>query len=264
MDEMILLMGHGSSDPDGVREFLDLVEAVRGAAPAGRPIEAGVLEFAGAGVPSIQEAIDRCVSAGATRVRAVPVLLFNAGHARNDMPAQVALARARHPALDLRLAPPLGVHPALLQIAEERLFELVARLPEGRAEDTAVLLVGRGTADAEANGDLYKIGRWLWERNGFNLVECCFSGMTTPLVPAGIDRCVRLGARRILVIPYFLNTGVLVKRIQAQAWAARRTYPDVEIAVGDHFGIHPKLIDLLLQRAEVLSESRGGLVVVNE
>lgn len=264
MDEMILLMGHGSPDPDGVREFFDLVEAVRASAPAGRRVEAGVLEFAGAHVPSIQEAIDHCVSAGATRVRAVPVLLFNAGHAQRDIPGEVARAQDRHPTLDLRLAPPLGLHPALLEIALERLSALQDNLAEGRAEETAVLLVGRGTGDAEANGDLFKIGRLLWERNRRGMVECCFSGMAEPLVPAGIERCVRLGARRILVIPYFLNTGVLVKRIHDQARNARETYPDVEIAVGDHFGVHPNLVALLLERAGVPGRTAGALALVNE
>ena len=253
MDEMILLMGHGSRDPDGVREFLDLVAAVRDAATLERTIEAGVLEFSRPGVPSIQAAIDRCVALGAHRVLAVPVLLFNAGHAKEDMPEQVTYARARHPGLDLRLAQPLGLHRSLLEIVEERLGELEHQLSMARPEETAVLLVGRGTSDAAANGDLFKLGRLLWERNRYGMVECCFSGMTQPLVPAGIDRCVRLGVRRVLVIPYFLNTGVLVKRIHSQVRAAQEAYPDVEITTGGHLGVHPKLVQVILAQAAALA-----------
>ncbi len=258
MDEMILLMGHGSRDPEGVSEFLELAAAVREAAPAGQAIEVGILEFSGPEVSSIQEAIDRCVAVGARRVFAVPVLLFNAGHAKEDMPSQIAQGRARHPGLDLRLAPPLGIHRSLLEITEERLAELERQFFVGHPEATAVLLVGRGTSDAEANGDLFKIGRLLWERNHYGLVECCFAGTAAPLVTEGIDRCVRLGAEQIFVIPYFLNTGILVKRIHAQAQAARAVYPGVEIAVGEHLGVHPKLVQLILSRAKTLAGEGNG------
>ena len=264
MDEIILLMGHGSRDPDGVSEFLDLVAAVRDGVPPGRVIVAGVLEFAGPGVPSIQDAIDRCIATRARCILAVPVLLFNAGHAKEDMPGQITRASARYPGLDLRLAQPLGLDYCLLEIIEERLLELEHQLAPGRPEETAVLLVGRGTSDAAANGDLFKIGRLLWERNLYGMVECCFAGMTQPLVPAGIDRCVRLGARRILVIPYFLNTGILVKRIHTQARAAREAYPGIEIAVGGHLGVHPKLVALLLTRAEIRAEESAEMDAVNE
>ncbi|HVA87425.1 MAG TPA: sirohydrochlorin chelatase [Candidatus Saccharimonadales bacterium] len=254
MGEMILLMGHGSRDPDGVEEFRDLVAAVRAAAPRGWAIAAGVLEFAQPRVPSIQEAIDRCVADGADRILAVPMLLFNAGHAKEDMPAQIARARIRHPGLNLRLIRPLGMHHALLELAEERLSDLDRQLAPGRLDETAVLLVGRGTSDAVANGDFFKIGRLIWERNRYGLVECGFAGTAEPLVPAGIERCVRLGARRILVLPYFINTGTLVKRIHSQARAAQAVYPGVEIVSGAHFGVHPKLVQLLLTR----SEARAG------
>ncbi len=250
VNEMILLMGHGSRDPDGVRELLALIEAVRRAAPPGLVVEAGVLEFAGPEIPSIQEAIERCVESGARQIRAVPLLLLNAAHARHDLPAQLAHARERYPDLDLQMAPPLGLHRWLLEIVEERLAELEARLPPLDPRDTALLLVGRGTSDPEANADLFKLGRVLWERHRYALVECCFAGTAEPLVPAGINRCVRLGARQILVLPYLINTGILVKRIHLQAAAARTRHPGVEIAVGAHLGVHPGLVQLILQRAQ--------------
>lgn len=259
MGEMILLMGHGSRDPDGVEEFRDLVAAVRAAAPAGGAIAAGVLEFARPGVPSIQEAIDRCVANGAERIVAVPVLLFNAGHAKEDMPEQIAQARIHHPGLNLRLRRPLGMHHSLLEIAEERLSDLERQLAPGRPDETAVLLIGRGTSDAVANGDFFKIGRLIWERNRYGLVECGFAGTAAPLVPAGIERCVRLGARRILVLPYFINTGTLVKRIHTQARAAQAAYPGVEIVSGAHFGVHPKLVQLLLTRSEAQAGAHDEL-----
>jgi sirohydrochlorin cobaltochelatase len=244
---MILCMGHGSRDLEGANEYMDLVRAVQAALPA-HPVEAGFLEFAGPVVPSIQEAVDRCVSAGAEKVLAVPVLLMEAGHARTDMPAEVARARQRHPHLDLRCAPHLGIHPLMVEMLEERIHQLQQGLGAAHLDDTAVLLVGRGTSDIEANGDFYKIGRLVWERNRYPMVECCFISLAEPSLFQGIQRCVQLGARRILVMPYFINTGILVKRICSESEEARQRYPEVEIAVGEHFGAHPKIIQLLVSR----------------
>jgi sirohydrochlorin cobaltochelatase len=253
VDEVILLLGHGSRDPAGVAEFLDLVAEVR--AVSERPVEAGVLEFAGPTIPSIPCAIERCVAHGFTRILAVPVLLLNAGHAQGDIPAKIAQARARHPEIELRLAEPLGIQRRLLEILEERIGEEVGNLVVRQEDSTVILLVGRGTTDAEANGDIYKIGRLLWERNRFALVECCFAGSTQPTITEGIAHCILLGARRILVVPYLINTGLLVRRIHTQAAQAQDAHPDVEIVVCRHLGVHPKLVQLLLARARALADS---------
>ena len=54
-----------------------------------------------------------------------------------------------------------------------------------------------------------------------------------------LDRCRRLGARRVAVVPLFLFPGVLVDRIaeQAAAWAADQ--PDVAVAMGEPLGPTP-------------------------
>lgn len=257
MQDTILLMGHGSQDPEGVAEFLALTEAVRAAAPEYR-VEAGVLEFWGPSLPSIQQAIGRCVAAGAGGVLAVPILLHNAGHGNEDMPAQIASARARYPWIELRASSPLGIEDSLLEIAEERIQQVEHALGVASPDATAVLLVGRGTTDAHANGDFFKVGRLIWERNRYRLVECCFVSLTAPNVPTGIERCVRLGARRILVMPYFLHTGVLVKRITRQSAAARESHRSVEIAIGEPLGVHAKLVGLILDRVRALAKDRSS------
>lgn len=252
-------MGHGSRDDAGAREFLALVEAVQRAAASYR-VTGGLLEFARDGVPSIQEAFDAIAASGAGTVVAAPVLLFHAGHDKQDMPAQAWAAARRYPQLEIRLAPNLGIHPLLLEIAEERLAALEARAVASEPEATAVLLVGRGTSDPEANGDFFKAGRLVWERNNYALVECAFVSLAEPGVAAGIRRCVALGATRVLVLPYFLNTGVLVQRIHQQARETAMELPGVQVLVGEHLGVHPKLVELILQRAAeatAVSEAPG-------
>lgn len=258
--EALLLMGHGTRDPEGVDELLELLAAVRHAAPGCR-VEAGVLEFPSPRLPSIEAALDRLVDAGVIRLAALPLLLHEGGHSKHDIPEQLLVALERHPGLQVHTCTSLGIEPPLLEIVEER-----ARTAEGRARtaegrlpsadpsDTALLLVGRGSSDPGANADFFKIGRFIWERNHYGWVECCFVSLTEPRVSQGIERCVRLGARRVVVVPYFLSTGVLVKRIASQVAAADQGNPEIELAVGKHLGVHPKLVQMLVARALPLSQ----------
>ena len=239
----IVLMGHGTKNPDGVAEFLGYAEALR--QRTGESVTTGVLEYPSDRVPDIQTAFDLAADTGLDEVTALPALLFFAGHAQEDMPAEVARAQARHPELPISLAGPLGLGEGLLPAVEDRLAPLA---PDG---GTAVLLVGRGSSFSEANADLFKTARMLWERNRFGWVEAAFVSLAPPSVAAGIERCLRLGAERVLVAPYFLNTGVLLKRIAQQA---RSVLPSVQVA--EHLGLHPLVIDTLIER---LSQARAGV-----
>lgn len=246
--ESLLLMGHGSRDPAGAREFFDLVNAVRNRLPE-RRVGAGVLEFPGPDAPSIADAFAAAVAAGDRAVRAVPVLLSLAGHAKHDMPEQVRQARARQPELAVALAHGLGTDPLLFECVEDRIAEATAGSEETGPQETAVLLVARGTSDPDANADMFRTGRLLWERNAFRWVEVGFVSLAQPFVPEAIARCAALGARRIVVVPYFINTGLLVQRICRQAQGAAPALPECEIVTARHIGVHPKLVDLVVRRA---------------
>jgi Uncharacterized conserved protein len=67
-------------------------------------------------------------------------------------------------------------------------------------------------------------------------------------VPAGLDRCAALGAQRIVVLPYFLFSGVLPDRVvaQAEAWAEGR--PDTPVICADVLGDTDALADLVIER----------------
>ncbi|HEX2279941.1 MAG TPA: CbiX/SirB N-terminal domain-containing protein, partial [Candidatus Tectomicrobia bacterium] len=92
-ERALLIVGHGSRDPEGVQEFLQLVDLCAQREPS-RIVECGFLEFAR---PTIQEGVDRCVERGAKLITIVPGVLMGAGHAKNDIPSEVQAARRRYP-----------------------------------------------------------------------------------------------------------------------------------------------------------------------
>src|SRR5439155_2977889 len=150
-----------------------------------------------------------------------------------DGPAALHRGRRRHPVVRFEYARDLGIHPLVLAVAEDRVREAV---PEDEAADTAVVLVGRGSSDPDANADLHKVARLLWDSRGLAMVEPAFVSLARPSVAEALDRVQRLGARRVVVLPYFLFTGVLVERIAAQAtaWAAANAV--VEVGTGPYLG----------------------------
>jgi sirohydrochlorin ferrochelatase len=113
----LLLVGHGSRDPGAATEFAALRDLVAARLP-GRQVAGGFLELA---EPPIDQALDDLVlAAGAGDVVAVPYVLFGAGHLKDDGPAVLGRARRRHPGVRFRLARDLGIHPAVLDVAEDR------------------------------------------------------------------------------------------------------------------------------------------------
>jgi sirohydrochlorin cobaltochelatase len=237
----LLIVGHGSRSAAGVAEYWRLASAVRAHAPELR-VGCGFIELA---APDLDTAVDSLVASGATSVVATPLILLGAGHLKNDGPAALHRGRHRHPSLQFRYARDLGIHPLVLAVAEDRI-----RVAAGDDDpaDTAVVLVGRGSSDPDANADLYKVARLLWDSRGLGLVEPAFVSLARPDVGAALDRCLRLGATRVAVVPYFLFTGVLVERIRAHtaAWAA--AHPQVDVRHGPYLGADPRVATLLLER----------------
>jgi cobalt/nickel transport system ATP-binding protein len=237
----LLLVGHGSRSAEGVAEYWQLAAAVRDQAPD-LAVGCGFIELA---QPDLDTAIDDLVERGASSVVAVPLVLLGAGHLKNDGPAALHRGRRRHPHVRFEYARDLGIHPNVLAVAEDRVRSAIT---DDEAEATAVVLVGRGSSDPDANADLHKVARLLWDSRHLAMVEPAFVSLARPSVAGALDRVQRLGATRVVVVPYFLFTGVLVDRIRAQSseWAA--AHPDVEVRHGPYLGADERIARLVLER----------------
>lgn len=111
-----------------------------------------------------------------------------------------------------------------------------------------MLLVGRGASDPDANADTAKLGRLLWEGRPWPMVEICYAGITDPRVPEGLQRCLRLDARRIVAMPYLLFGGRLEDRVHAQCAEFAAAHPEVDVRVAGHLGPCDGVARLVLER----------------
>ncbi|MFL6058283.1 MAG: sirohydrochlorin chelatase [Rubrobacteraceae bacterium] len=236
----LLIVGHGSRDPRGAEEFEELVSLVRARAPM--HVEGGFIELSR---PPISECVNNLRERGAREVSAVPLMLLAAGHAKDDVPATLVREKLTHPDLDFHYGRALGIRPELLELMDERISAVV---PEEEKEGTAVLIVGRGSSDPDANSDLAKMARLFFEGRPYPLVETAFVSLAPPSVTEALERCRRLGAGRVAVFSYFLFTGVLEERIREQSWNFAEDNPEMEVRYAGYFGPDARVAALVMER----------------
>ncbi|MGV2106938.1 sirohydrochlorin chelatase [Agrobacterium vitis] len=256
----IMVCGHGSRNQNAAREFAVIAEGLKARNPD-LPVEYGYLEFCN---PVISAGLDSLREKGVTRVLAVPGMLFAAGHAKNDIPSVLNTYQAQNPGMVINYGRELGIDLKMIRAAGDRIQAAVdeanAQLGFVDKHDTLLMVVGRGSSDPDANSNATKVMRMLWEGMGFGWGETCYSGVTFPLVEPGLTHAAKLGYKRIIVFPYFLFTGVLVKRIYSYTDEVAARHPDIQFVKASYLNDHPLVLDAFQDRVHEILE---GAAVMN-
>jgi sirohydrochlorin ferrochelatase len=123
---------------------------------------------------------------------------------------------------------------------------------------TAILLMAHGSRISEANDAVREIAALVKKMTQFDIVEVSFREQHLPNIQMGVDACVEQGAERILLVPYFLYMGAhVLEDLPEELVQARQRHPKVEMVLGKHLGVHPKLAEIVVERvAESLTEER--------
>jgi sirohydrochlorin ferrochelatase len=242
-DTGILLIGHGSKDPEGIQEYLNFTKLVQEITSV--TVQKSFIEFAR---PSLKEALTLLAQDDLKKIVGIPLVLLGALHHKNDGPQIINYGRRFYSNVEFCYARALGIHTKVLETARLRIKDQIIT---NRLEpnETAVVLISRGSTDPDANSDLYKIARLISDDP--DLPETILPGfvsLSQPDVFKTIKTATKLGYRNIIVMPYFLFTGVLCKRIYSQAqlceaeldikvFQARHLGPDknIALAVADRF-----------------------------
>jgi sirohydrochlorin cobaltochelatase len=255
----LLMVGHGTRNPRGRQDLIDFANIYHRLDPS-RPVIPCFLELT---EPSIQDGVDQCVQQGYTDISVLPILLFAARHNKFDVTNELDRARLRHPQVTFHYGRHFGITPAILELWQARLalLDTPEHNPSGTArEDTVLLFIGRGSSDPDANGDVVKLARILWEGSGYHTVETCFIGITHPRLEEGFRRSRLYSPKRIIVLPYFMFTGTLMEKIEGITAQQQSQHPGIEVAMLPEMGVHPQLIRILRDR-EI--ETQLGQVAMN-
>ena len=244
----VMVCGHGSRDDEAIAEF---ARGGRRHRRSGcRNIRSTAASSNSPGRSSAT-ASTSCAAQGVERILAVPGMLFAAGHVKNDIPS-VLNDYAAPSIRELRIdyGRDLAIDPQLLRAAGERI-EQAERVvePAGAARGDAA--DGRRPRHLRPRRQLQHQPRSraccgkAWASAG---PRSCYSGVTFPLVGPALEHAVKLGYRRIVVFPYFLFTGVLVKRIYRIADEMAARHPEIEFLKAPYLNDHPLVLDAFADR----------------
>jgi sirohydrochlorin ferrochelatase/(2Fe-2S) ferredoxin len=247
--EAVVLAGHGSRRERSNEQVRELAAGLEGR--LGLPVDAGFIELA---EPSIEAAIG-AVAPSVSDVTVLPLSLFAASHVKADVPLVVNRARGEHDAT-LHNGRHLGVHPAIVELLDDRAAAVEDDLGVDRTEDdVVVVLCARGSSDPDSNGDVHKLARLLYEGREFLDCEAAFIGVTEPLVEDALHTVAKRRPDAVVVLPYMLGDGVLTERIRERTREFDAEYAYADAAPGDPLGTDDRLLEVLADRFE---EARTG------
>jgi sirohydrochlorin cobaltochelatase len=237
----LLLVGHGTREPAGVAQFLELSKLL-----AERSSEVSLepcfLELA---EPTIAEGLERLLARGIDALIVAPLLLFSAGHAKGDIPMAVdaALNAAGRRDLARWQSPPLECHAELLALSRQRYASAVAGLPCGGP--TKLVMIGRGSGDAAATRQMRRYAALHAQQMGVAEHLVGFLAVARPNLAEALAQGAADAPRQIVVQPHLLFEGLLSSEVrEAVAWAGGR-WPSIDWRCADPLGPQPGLVRAL-------------------
>lgn len=126
----LIVVDHGSRRAESNEMLEEMALLVADAVPY-EIVEPAHMELA---EPSIATAFDACVARGARTVVVSPYFLLPGKHWREDIPALVAEAAARHPGIAYLVAAPFGLHPMMARVVDARVAHCLAHVRGEAAE----------------------------------------------------------------------------------------------------------------------------------
>lgn len=236
----LVIAGHGTRVQAGADAATALVTRVRELLPGVR-VEAGFVELT---PPTIDAALNM-VLADASAAVVVPLMVGSGGHVRDDIPEAIERSQGNHPDATVVYTRHLGSPKPLLDAVHAR---IAAARGEWAADQTDVVLVGRGCSVTDANADHVRLARVVFETGGYRQVTPVFIQVVQPSLPRALQQLHAAGSRQIVVMPHFLFTGRLDQWVHQQTDAFRADHPDVEVRVADVLGPCDELAQVVVQR----------------
>jgi sirohydrochlorin cobaltochelatase len=258
--DALLIVGHGTRDPAGLAEFRSLAEQVA-RRKTDWHVAACYLELA---EPSIGAAVEQLAARGLRRIRAMPLVLFSAGHAKQDIPEALAQAVAQNPGVEIELCPPIGCHPQMVELSIERCRQA---LSDGKAlpgqppvspDETLLVLVGRGSSDEEAIAQMHELAKLRRAAGAagkdipFGRIDVAFAAVASPGIESVLEQAAHSGFRRIIVQPHLLFAGSVLSQIRRlvdrRRIAERGSRADRQWIVTDPAGPDARLVTAVIDR----------------
>jgi len=260
----VLLVGHGTRDARGTSQFFELSERLIEHLP-GLRVEPCLLEFQS---PTIPEAWDRLLEREVAKICVAPLLLFAAGHAKQDIPEMVLESHIRRPDIEVTGARPISRHPAIIELACSHLRHALGQ-QQISANEVTLVTVGRGSYDPCAQADMRMLGAIIASKLSIDDHHNAFYAMAEPKLPDVLEQIASSSARQpsnsvrsILVHPHLLFDGRLYQAIQKQIVEFRMKNPGISIHLSSYLGADKLVAQAMADRVKSAFVSAADFPVV--
>ncbi|MFL6518009.1 MAG: sirohydrochlorin chelatase [Bacillus sp. (in: firmicutes)] len=235
----ILYIGHGTRSKEGAEEAISFIHRVM------EQINADIQEisFLELTEPGIEEGFLRCVDRGATEITVIPLFLLAAGHIKEDIPQALAPLCKRYPNIQVNIRDPFGVQGKIL----DGIAELVRDTKGDLSTEDSLLIVGRGSSDPSIHTAFAEIIKGIRERLGIDNVSVCYLAAAEPRLKEGLEAISKNTAGKIIVIPYLLFSGLLLKEVEKSVMTRQKL--GQQIFHTGSLSKHRIIEDIIIERA---------------
>lgn len=250
----VLLVGHGSPDTDAVEEFINFSQEFKrwnGFAGTDVTVENAFLEIS---EPSIPQSLHRLSKRGIEKIIVVPYFLFRAKHVKTEIPEIVEEFQKNQPHVKIVYSRSLWPHKNLVQLARKRILDGIESFPSITKNEVDILVVGRGATDREAITQFSEVLEQLKAQIVCRKFQHCFIAVAEPKYAQILPELFQNGTQNLIIFPFNLFTGILVKRIESQAKNVEKNLKKVTIKVLPHFGMDPLMFQIVNDRIKETAE----------
>ena len=235
----ILYIGHGTRSKEGAEEAKSFIHRVMERIN----VEIQEICFLELTKPGIEEGFLHCVDRGATEITVVPLFLLAASHIKEDIPQALSSLCERNPTINVKIRNPFGVQGRILDGIAEMVRETVTDL----APKDSVLIVGRGSSDKSIHAAFASITKGISDRLRIENVAVCYLAATEPRLKEGLESISVNSAGKIIVIPYLLFSGLLLKEVDHMVKIRQKLGQQI-IHTGQ-LSKHRVIEDIIIERA---------------
>ena len=243
----ICLVGHGSREQEGMQDFLSLWQKLK-ERDFCRITKYGFLEL---GQPTVAEGVSACLRDGIQNIIILPGFLLPGEHTQKDIPDALSKIVQSHPEICFHFAKPLGTSTEVMKVCQEHIEEAEKNLPQSIPRAQSLLLnILHGSHDAHLNSQVEKNFHGLGKKLNFAKTVTHFAGTSQHSLEDMLGKSITKNFNRVLLFPFFLFTGVWVKRVYALADTFQSQYPNIECLKVSCLKHHEGIVDALIHQAQ--------------
>lgn len=246
MNKALLLIDRGSREPEAKEELAQLCTMIRDESEYAY-VDHCFLEVI---PPYIEEGINKCISNNVDSITVMPYFLYPGMKLKDSVKKTARICYDRK--IKVVITKPLSYHTTLESLIRDRIRTAREKNNVLLSNDKCdILVIGHGSSDRSARTAFVHTVNSL--KPDFRSVTFCFLELDEPRIANGIDKIISNKPSTVIIVPYFLHKGAHIKNdVVKDINSALENYnlENINVHVTEHFGVDPKLVNLVLERAK--------------